>query len=138
MFAVAARAKVAPATAYTYFSSKNHLIAEVYLDLAIRAGQECQRRSPAAAECDYGLALALGVAALLLGLADEVDLLFADLVAVAQPLRVAAEIHVHRFGRLPHRADVQHGEPRNRRDLPAHLVRRAGNPGIVRIVPTSG
>jgi len=27
--AVAARAKVAPATAYTYFSSKNHLIAEV-------------------------------------------------------------------------------------------------------------
>ncbi|AQT81745.1 TetR family transcriptional regulator [Mycolicibacterium litorale] len=34
--AVAARAKVAPATAYTYFSSKNHLVAEVYLDL-IRA-----------------------------------------------------------------------------------------------------
>lgn len=31
--AVAARAKVAPATAYTYFSSKNHLIAEVYLDM---------------------------------------------------------------------------------------------------------
>ncbi|MGY4709563.1 TetR family transcriptional regulator [Mycolicibacterium sp. CBM1] len=31
--AVAARAKVAPATAYTYFSSKNNLIAEVYLDL---------------------------------------------------------------------------------------------------------
>ena len=30
---VAARAHVAPATAYTYFSSKNHLIAEVYLDL---------------------------------------------------------------------------------------------------------
>jgi AcrR family transcriptional regulator len=34
--AVAARAKVAPATAYTYFSSKNHLIAEVYLDLMRR------------------------------------------------------------------------------------------------------
>jgi len=33
---VAARAKVAPATAYTYFSSKNHLIAEVYLDLVKR------------------------------------------------------------------------------------------------------
>lgn len=31
--AVAAKASVAPATAYTYFSSKNHLIAEVYLDL---------------------------------------------------------------------------------------------------------
>ena len=35
--AVAARAKVAPATAYTYFSSKNHLIAEVYLDLVKQA-----------------------------------------------------------------------------------------------------
>ncbi|MDH6243168.1 TetR/AcrR family transcriptional regulator [Mycobacterium sp. OTB74] len=34
--AVAARAKVAPATAYTYFSSKNHLIAEVYLDMVKR------------------------------------------------------------------------------------------------------
>ena len=34
--AVAARAKVAPATAYTYFSSKNHLIAEIYLDLVGR------------------------------------------------------------------------------------------------------
>lgn len=33
--AVAARANVAPATAYTYFSSKNHLVAEVYLDLII-------------------------------------------------------------------------------------------------------
>lgn len=31
--AVAKRASVAPATAYTYFSSKNHLVAEVYLDL---------------------------------------------------------------------------------------------------------
>jgi AcrR family transcriptional regulator len=34
--AVAARAKVAPATAYTYFSSKNHLIAEVYLNLMLQ------------------------------------------------------------------------------------------------------
>ncbi|AIY45053.1 MULTISPECIES: TetR/AcrR family transcriptional regulator [Mycolicibacterium] len=34
--AVAARAGVAPATAYTYFSSKNHLIAEMYLDLVSR------------------------------------------------------------------------------------------------------
>ncbi len=34
--AVAKRAQVAPATAYTYFSSKNHLIAEVYLDLIKR------------------------------------------------------------------------------------------------------
>ena len=35
--AVAKRAQVAPATAYTYFSSKNHLIAEVYLDLIRQA-----------------------------------------------------------------------------------------------------
>ena len=35
---VAARAQVAPATAYTYFSSKNHLIAEVYLDLVREVG----------------------------------------------------------------------------------------------------
>jgi AcrR family transcriptional regulator len=34
--AVAKRAQVAAATAYTYFSSKNHLIAEVYLDLIKR------------------------------------------------------------------------------------------------------
>lgn len=36
--AVAARANVAPATAYTYFSSKNHLVAEVYLDLVRQVG----------------------------------------------------------------------------------------------------
>lgn len=35
---VAAAAHVAPATAYTYFSSKNHLVAEVYLDLVRRVG----------------------------------------------------------------------------------------------------
>ncbi len=34
---VAARAKVAPATAYTYFSSKSHLVAEIYLDLVHEA-----------------------------------------------------------------------------------------------------
>lgn len=33
---VAARAGVAPATAYTYVSSKNHLVAEIYLDLVRR------------------------------------------------------------------------------------------------------
>ncbi len=36
--AVAKRANVAPATAYTYFSSKNHLVAEVYLDLVRQVG----------------------------------------------------------------------------------------------------
>lgn len=35
--AVAAKAKVAPATAYTYFSSKNHLVAEIYLNLVRQA-----------------------------------------------------------------------------------------------------
>ena len=33
MRTVAAQAKVAPATAYSYFASKNHLFAEIYLDL---------------------------------------------------------------------------------------------------------
>src|SRR6186713_770171 len=36
--AVAKRANVAPATAYTYFSSKNHLVAEAYLDLVRQVG----------------------------------------------------------------------------------------------------
>ena len=47
--AVAARAKVAPATAYTYFSSKNHLIAEVYLDL-MKPGAVLHRRQRPDAE----------------------------------------------------------------------------------------
>lgn len=61
--AVAARAKVAPATAYTYFSSKNHLIAEVYLDLVRRVPFFTDVNEPMPTRVDKALrALALVVA----------------------------------------------------------------------------
>jgi AcrR family transcriptional regulator len=61
--AVAARAKVAPATAYTYFSSKNHLIAEVYLDLVRRVPYFTDVNEPMSTRVDKALRhLALVVA----------------------------------------------------------------------------
>ena len=61
--AVAARAKVAPATAYTYFSSKNHLIAEVYLDLVQRVPYFTDVNEPMQTRVDKALRhLALVVA----------------------------------------------------------------------------
>jgi len=61
--AVAARAKVAPATAYTYFSSKNHLIAEVYLDLVRQVPYFTDVNDPMPARVDKALRqLALVVA----------------------------------------------------------------------------
>ena len=61
--AVAARAKVAPATAYTYFSSKNHLIAEVYLDLVRRVPYFTDVNEPMPTRVDNALRhLALVVA----------------------------------------------------------------------------
>src|SRR5690348_14067227 len=60
---VAARAKVAPATAYTYFSSKNHLIAEVYLDLVRQVEYFTDVNDSTAARVEKTLrALALTVA----------------------------------------------------------------------------
>ncbi len=60
---VAARAKVAPATAYTYFSSKNHLIAEVYLDLVQRVPYFTDVNDPMPTRVDQSLRhLALVVA----------------------------------------------------------------------------
>ncbi|BBX94801.1 TetR/AcrR family transcriptional regulator [Mycobacterium lacus] len=60
---VAARAKVAPATAYTYFSSKNHLIAEVYLDLVRRVPYFTDVNDPMPTRVDRALRhLALVVA----------------------------------------------------------------------------
>lgn len=53
--AVAARAKVAPATAYTYFSSKNHLIAEVYLDLVRQVPYFTDVNDPMPARVDKAL-----------------------------------------------------------------------------------
>jgi AcrR family transcriptional regulator len=61
--AVAARAKVAPATAYTYFSSKNHLIAEVYLDMVRQVPYFTDVNEPMPTRVDKALrALALVVA----------------------------------------------------------------------------
>lgn len=60
---VAARAKVAPATAYTYFSSKNHLIAEIYLDLVRQVPYFTDVNEPMHARVDQALRhLALVVA----------------------------------------------------------------------------
>jgi AcrR family transcriptional regulator len=45
---VAARAEVAPATAYTYFASKNHLVVEVFWRaLQVRPGPESDSKSAA-------------------------------------------------------------------------------------------
>jgi AcrR family transcriptional regulator len=61
--AVAARAKVAPATAYTYFSSKNHLIAEVYLDMVKRVAYFTDVNQPMVSRVQQALrSLALVVA----------------------------------------------------------------------------
>ena len=61
--AVAARAKVAPATAYTYFSSKNHLIAEVYLDLMKQVPYFTDVNQPMTARVEQALrSMALTVA----------------------------------------------------------------------------
>ena len=61
--AVAARANVAPATAYTYFSSKNHLIAEVYLDLVRQVPYFTDVNEPMTTRVDKALrSLALVVA----------------------------------------------------------------------------
>jgi AcrR family transcriptional regulator len=94
--AVAARAKVAPATAYTYFSSKNHLIAEVYLDLVRQVPYFTDVNEPMPARVDKALRhLALVVA-------DEPEVAAACTTALlggGDPavqgvrMRIGAEIH---------------------------------------------
>jgi AcrR family transcriptional regulator len=94
--AVAARAKVAPATAYTYFSSKNHLIAEVYLDLMRQVPYFTDVNEPMPSRVEKALrSLALAVA-------DEPELAAActtALIASGDPTthkvrdRIGAEIH---------------------------------------------
>nr|WP_232066819.1 TetR/AcrR family transcriptional regulator [Mycobacterium parmense] len=95
--AVAARAKVAPATAYTYFSSKNHLIAEVYLDLVRQVPYFTDVNEPMPTRVDQALRhLALVVA-------DEPEVAAACTTALlsggADPAvrtardRIGAEIH---------------------------------------------
>ncbi|OBG99845.1 MULTISPECIES: TetR/AcrR family transcriptional regulator [unclassified Mycobacterium] len=95
--AVAARAKVAPATAYTYFSSKNHLIAEVYLDLVRQVPFFTDVNDPMPARVDKVLRhLALVVAdEPEVGAACTAALLSggADPAVCAARDRIGAEIH---------------------------------------------
>ncbi|VBA43795.1 putative HTH-type transcriptional regulator [Mycobacterium innocens] len=94
---VAARAKVAPATAYTYFSSKNHLIAEVYLDLVRQVPYFTDVNVPMPARVDQTLRhLALVVAdEPEVGAACTAALLGggADPAVRATRERIGAEIH---------------------------------------------
>ncbi|VBA61607.1 TetR/AcrR family transcriptional regulator [Mycobacterium attenuatum] len=94
---VAARAKVAPATAYTYFSSKNHLIAEVYLDLVRQVPYFTDVNVPMPARVDQALRhLALVVAdEPEVGAACTTALLGggADSAVRAARERIGAEIH---------------------------------------------
>ena len=95
--AVAARAKVAPATAYTYFSSKNHLIAEVYLDLVRQVPYFTDVNDPMPTRVDDALRH------LVLVVADEPEVAAACTTALlgggADPAvraardRIGAEIH---------------------------------------------
>ncbi len=95
--AVAARAKVAPATAYTYFSSKNHLIAEVYLYLVSKVPFCTDANDAMATRLDKTLR------ALTLVVADEPEVAAACTAALlgggSEPAvrtvrdRIGAEIH---------------------------------------------
>jgi AcrR family transcriptional regulator len=94
--AVAARAKVAPATAYTYFSSKNHLIAEVYLDLMRQVPYFTDVNEPMPSRVEKALR------SLTLAVADEPEVAAActtALLSASDPTvrkvrdRIGAEIH---------------------------------------------
>lgn len=94
---VARRAGVAPATAYTYFASKEHLVAEVFWRRfsTIPAPRVDRRRSPAARATDVLLGFALVVA-------DETELAAAVTVAMladdpeVRDLRVRIGLELHR------------------------------------------
>ncbi|MCU1369078.1 MAG: TetR family transcriptional regulator [Ilumatobacteraceae bacterium] len=94
---VAKRAGVAPATAYTYFASKEHLVAEVFwrrFDGQEPAAPD-RRRSPATRATDVLLGFALVVA-------DETDLAAACTVALladdpeVRELRLRIGLEMHR------------------------------------------
>jgi AcrR family transcriptional regulator len=94
--AVAASAKVAPATAYTYFSSKNHLIAEVYLDLMRQVPYFTDVNEPMPSRVEKALR------SLTLAVADEPEVAAActtALLSASDPTvrkvrdRIGAEIH---------------------------------------------
>lgn len=94
---VAKRAGVAPATAYTYFASKEHLVAEVYLRRFSAQPEPAPdgRRSPAARATDALLAFALAVS-------EETELAAAVTVAMladdpeVRDLRIRIGLEVHR------------------------------------------
>ena len=94
---VAKRAGVAPATAYTYFASKEHLVAEVYLRRFAAQPEPTldRRRSPAARATDALLAFALAVS-------EETELAAAVTVAMladdpeVRDLRIRIGLEVHR------------------------------------------
>lgn len=108
--AVARRAQVSPATAYTYFSSKNHLIAEVYLDLIRAVPYFTDVNEPTATRVDNALrGLALVVA-------DEPEVAAActtallsgqDPTVVAVRDRIGFEIHRRITSALGPAADPQ-------------------------------
>lgn len=94
---VARRAGVAPATAYTYFASKEHLVAEVFWRRfsATEPPKADRRRSPAVRATDVLLGFALVVA-------DETELAAAVTVAMladepeVRELRLRIGLEMHR------------------------------------------
>ena len=99
--AVARRAGVAPATAYTYFASKEHLVAEVYLRCLEHQEprRSDRRRSPANRATDALLDIALVVA-------DETELAAACTVALLTDDPEVAELR-YRIGRHMRRRLVE-------------------------------
>lgn len=94
---VAKRAGVAPATAYTYFGSKEHLVAEVFWRRfeGTEPGPVDRRRSPAARATDVLLGFALVVA-------EETELAAAVTVAMLADDPEVRELR-SRIGLLLHR-----------------------------------
>lgn len=94
--AVAARSGVAPATAYTYFSSKEHLVAEVFWRRISQQGDRPvdRRRTPAHRAADVLADFALVVA-------NETELAAACTVALLADDPEVHELRV-KIGRLLH------------------------------------
>ena len=92
---VAKRAGVAPATAYTYFASKEHLIAEVYWRRysAAEPATPDRRRSPANRAVDVLMDFALVVAKSPNGFRTWYESIAERIVAVDAPGSTSANLH---------------------------------------------